>query len=63
MTYQVHNYGSATVAVASKKLIEEYSKKMQGVGFTVSIAPDDDFAGEDGADDPFGDSDGDDEDN
>ena len=38
-----------TVAVANKKIIEEYSKSLQAAGLTVSTAPDDDFepAGED----------------
>ena len=31
------------VAVANKKIIEEYSKSLQAAGLTVSAAPDDDF--------------------
>jgi len=31
------------VAVANKKIIEEYSKSLQAAGLTVSTAPDDDF--------------------
>ena len=35
--------GAATVAVANKKLITEYTKSMQAAGLTVSMAPDDEF--------------------
>lgn len=48
MTQEVHNNGVATVAVACKKLVEEYSKKLQQLGLTVSIAPDSDYVDADG---------------
>eukprot|EP01036_Dinobryon_divergens_P022584 gene22584-30849_t len=43
VTLEVHMNGAATVAVANKKIIEEYSKSLQAAGLTVSTAPDDDF--------------------
>jgi len=44
---EVHENGMATVTVACKKLIEEYSQKMQDLGLTVSIAPDEDYVSAD----------------
>ena len=47
VTLEVHMTGAGTVAVANKKIIEEYCKSLQQAGLTVSMAPDDDFeAGE-----------------
>ena len=34
-----------TVAVANKKIIDDYTKRLQAAGLTVSMAPDDDFEG------------------
>eukprot|EP01032_Pedospumella_encystans_P007569 gene7569-9067_t len=48
VTMEVHTTGLATVATACKKLIEEYSYKMQHIGLSVSIAPDDDYVGAEG---------------
>ena len=52
--------GAATVAVANKKIITEYSKSLQMAGLSVSMAPDDDFEAGDGDGDGGGDSGGDD---
>lgn len=43
VTLEVHMNGAATVAIANKKIIEEYTKSMQSAGLTVSMAPDDEF--------------------
>lgn len=43
MTLEVHMTGAGTVAVANKKVINEYSRSLQAAGLTVSMAPDDDF--------------------
>jgi hypothetical protein len=43
----VHLSGAATVAVANKKLIDEYSQKLRASGLTVSVAPDEEFEGAD----------------
>ena len=48
VTLEVHMTGAGTVAVANKKVVEEYSKSLQAAGLTVSMAPDDEFEGEDG---------------
>ena len=47
VTLEVHMTGAGTVAVANKKVIDEYCKSLQQAGLTVSMSPDDDFeAGE-----------------
>jgi hypothetical protein len=38
------------VAVANKKIIEEYTRTLQSAGLTVSMSPDDDFVEGDGED-------------
>ncbi len=43
MTLEVHMTGAGTVAVANKKLITDYTKRLQAAGLTVSMAPDDEF--------------------
>eukprot|EP00597_Dinobryon_sp_UTEXLB2267_P004972 CAMPEP_0170064386 /NCGR_PEP_ID=MMETSP0019_2-20121128/4890_1 /TAXON_ID=98059 /ORGANISM="Dinobryon sp., Strain UTEXLB2267" /LENGTH=119 /DNA_ID=CAMNT_0010271037 /DNA_START=148 /DNA_END=507 /DNA_ORIENTATION=- len=43
VTLEVHMNGAATVAVANKKIVDEYCKSLQAAGLTVSMAPDDDF--------------------
>jgi len=48
VTLEVHMTGAGTVAVANKKIIEEYCKSLQMAGLSVSMAPDDDFEGADG---------------
>jgi hypothetical protein len=47
--------GAGTVAVANKKIITEYTQRLQAAGLTVSMAPDDEFEGGDGADTDGGD--------
>eukprot|EP00595_Chromulina_sp_UTEXLB2642_P002419 CAMPEP_0196761566 /NCGR_PEP_ID=MMETSP1095-20130614/848_1 /TAXON_ID=96789 ORGANISM="Chromulina nebulosa, Strain UTEXLB2642" /NCGR_SAMPLE_ID=MMETSP1095 /ASSEMBLY_ACC=CAM_ASM_000446 /LENGTH=119 /DNA_ID=CAMNT_0042111285 /DNA_START=177 /DNA_END=536 /DNA_ORIENTATION=- len=47
VTLEVHMTGAGTVAVANKKIISDYCKSLQVAGLTVSMAPDDDFEGED----------------
>lgn len=37
--------GVGTIAVANKKLVDEYTKSLQAAGLTVSMSPDDDFEG------------------
>ena len=48
---EVHEHGMATVTVACKRLVEEYSQKLQRMGLTVSIAPDNEFASSDSDED------------
>lgn len=48
VTLEVHMNGAGTVAVANKKIVEEYTKSLQAAGLTVSMSPDDDFEGGDG---------------
>jgi ATP-dependent Clp protease adapter protein ClpS len=48
VTLEVHMTGAGTVAVANKKIIEEYCKSLQQAGLSVSMAPDDDFEGDEG---------------
>lgn len=48
MTLEVHMTGAGTVAVANKKIINEYCKGLQMAGLTVSMSPDDEFEDEDG---------------
>jgi len=43
VTLEVHMTGAGTVAVANKKIIDEYCKSLQKAGLSVSMAPDDDF--------------------
>ena len=43
VTLEVHMTGAGTVAVANKKIIDEYCKSLQQAGLSVSMAPDDDF--------------------
>lgn len=45
VTLEVHMTGAGTVAVANKKIVQEYSKSLQMAGLTVSMAPDDEFEG------------------
>ena len=40
--------GAATVAVANKKAVTEYSKALQMAGLTISMAPDEEFESEGG---------------
>ena len=47
VTLEVHMTGAGTVAVANKKIIDEYCKSLQTSGLSVSMAPDDEFEGED----------------
>lgn len=55
VTLQVHMTGAGTVAVANKKIITEYTKKLQAAGLTVSMAPDEEFErGDDGESDENG---------
>ena len=49
VTLEVHMTGAGTVAVANKKIIQEYCTSLQKAGLTVSMAPDDDFVGADDA--------------
>ena len=49
VTLEVHMTGAGTVAVANKKIIQEYCTSLQQAGLTVSMAPDDDFVGADDA--------------
>lgn len=42
--------GAGTVAIGNKKIITEYTKKLQAAGLTVSMAPDEEFEGGDGED-------------
>jgi ATP-dependent Clp protease adapter protein ClpS len=49
VTLEVHMTGAGTVAVANKKIIQEYSNSLQQAGLSVSMAPDDDFVGADDA--------------
>ena len=50
VTLETHMTGAGTVAVANKKIIGEYCKSLQMAGLTVSMAPDDEFEGEDDGD-------------
>lgn len=43
VTLEVHMTGAGTVAIANKKIIDEYCKSLQQAGLSVSMAPDDDF--------------------
>jgi ATP-dependent Clp protease adapter protein ClpS len=47
VTLETHMTGAGTIAVANKKIINEYTKTLQVAGLTVSCAPDDDFEGGD----------------
>ena len=49
VTLEVHMTGAGTVAVANKKIIQEYCNALQQAGLSVSMAPDDDFIGSDDA--------------
>ena len=49
VTLEVHMTGAGTVAVANKKIIQEYCNSLQQAGLSVSMAPDDDFVGADDA--------------
>lgn len=40
VTLEVHMSGAATVAVANKKIIDEYCKSLQKAGLSVSMSPD-----------------------
>jgi hypothetical protein len=50
--------GAGTVAVSNKKIIQEYTKTLQVAGLTVSMAPDDEFEGDEGFDGGDGDDGG-----
>eukprot|EP01039_Chlorochromonas_danica_P011648 gene11648-13063_t len=45
VTLEVHMSGAGTVCVANKKIVEEYTKKLQAAGLTVSMSPDEAFEG------------------
>jgi len=47
VTLEVHMTGAGTVAVANKKIVDEYCKSLQQAGLSVSMAPDDDFEADD----------------
>lgn len=47
VTLETHMTGAGTVAVANKKIIQEYCKSLQMAGLSVSMAPDDEFEADD----------------